>query len=231
MPDQLVPAEDWMHVSTSTPQDDAWATPLPRAFYARPVLDVARALLGCVLVYRPGGEVLAGRIVETEAYAADVDAACHAYRCRTLRNASMFGPAGHAYVYRSHGIHHCLNVVTTIADGPASAVLIRALEPLAGLPAMRARRPGMPDHALLRGPGNLCRAMGIAQELDGEDLLGGRLAVFGLTHRPVAVVTTTRVGITRSVDLPWRTYVLESPSVSRRDRMAGAQCRRAAGPL
>jgi DNA-3-methyladenine glycosylase len=194
--------------------------PLPREFYARPVLEVARELLGCVLVRRLDGQRLAGRIVETEAYAADGDGSCHAYRGRTARNAAMFGPPGHAYVYRSYGIHHCLNVVTTLCGGPARAVLIRAMEPVDGVAAMRQRRPGCGDAGLLRGPGNLCRTLAIDLALDGADLTGEELAIFPAAAPAGPVVSTTRIGISRSVDLPWRFYVRGSPSVSRRDRAA-----------
>ena len=200
--------------------DAARAPILERANYARPAVDVARAVLGKLLVRRIGGEMLIGRIVETEAYAADIDESCHAYRRRTPRNRTMFGPPGHAYVYRSYGIHCCLNIVTTVPGGPASAVLIRGMEPVAGVEAMQARRPGSAEAALLRGPGNLCRAFGIDLALDGVDLLGADLYVLDAATSLEPVVTTVRIGITRSVDLPWRFYLLGSPGVSRQDRSA-----------
>lgn len=193
---------------------------LGRAFYARPAVDVARALLGKLLVRHGGGEILAGRIVETEAYAADIDESCHAYRRQTLRNRSMFGAPGHAYIYRSYGIHYCLNIVTTVPGGPASAVLIRGMEPVAGLEAMQARRSESAEAALLRGPGNLCRALGIDLALDGANLLGPDLHILDAPDPAEPVVTTIRIGISRSVDLPWRYYLLGSPGVSRPDRAA-----------
>ena len=196
------------------------AGPVPRPYYARPATEVARSLLGKTLVHHIDDLVLAGRIAETEAYAADIDESCHAYRRQTPRNRSMFGPTGHAYVYRSYGIHYCLNIVTTLPGGPASAVLIRGMEALAGEEVMRALRPGTPDAALLRGPGNLCRAMGIGLVLDGEDLLGQRLYLLDAPTPNEPVVVTTRIGISRSVELPWRYYLLGSPGVSRRDRAA-----------
>jgi DNA-3-methyladenine glycosylase len=198
------------------------ATLLDIAFFTRPVLEVARDLLDTILVQSQAGCRIAGRIVETEAYAADTDAASHAYRGRTARNASMFGPAGRAYVYRSYGLHYCLNIVTTPPGGPASAVLVRALEVVEGLPLIRARRPGVPDAGLLRGPGNACRGLGIGIDFDGEPLDGRRLGVYrGLPSlRPT--VTTSRVGITRDIDLPWRFYLLGAAAVSRRDRAAEA---------
>jgi DNA-3-methyladenine glycosylase len=207
--------------------------PLPREFYARPVVEVARELLGCVLIRRLGGLQLAGRIVETEAYAADGDESSHAFRGRTARNAAMFGPPGHAYVYRSYGIHYCLNVVTTHDGGPARAVLIRAMEALEGVAAMRQRRPGCGDADLLRGPGNLCRALAIDLTLDGADLSGNDVAIMPAEAPTGPVVTTTRIGISRSVELPWRFYVQGSSSVSRRDRAAEAAIGRSlhhAGP-
>lgn len=202
------------------PDTPTHAGPVPRPYYARAATEVARALLGQILVHRLDGATLAGRIVETEAYAADIDESCHAYRRQTPRNRSMFGSAGHAYVYRSYGIHYCLNIVTTLPDGPASAVLIRGMEALSGLETMRALRLDTPDAALLRGPGNLCRALGIDITLDGEDLLGRRLYLLDTPAPSEPVVVTTRIGISRSVELPWRYYLLGSPGVSRRDRAA-----------
>jgi DNA-3-methyladenine glycosylase len=196
---------------------------LTASFYERPVVEVARDLLDAILVHEQAGGRVAGRIVETEAYAADADAASHAYRGKTARNASMFGPAGRAYVYRSYGLHYCLNVVTTPPGGAASAVLIRALEVVEGLEIIRRRRPGAPDDGLLRGPGNVCKGMDIGIDLDGEPLDGSSLGIYqgACTHRHT--VTTTRVGITRSIELPWRFYLLGAAAVSRRARAAEIQ--------
>src|SRR5438309_10281516 len=131
----------------------ALTTPrLPRRFFARDPVVLARDLLGRVLFYRTAEGLLAGRIVETEAYTGDADAASHAFRGRTGRNAVMFGPAGHAYVYFTYGMHHCLNVTAEI-PGTAGAVLIRALEPLAGVEIMRARGDHGPESRLPSGPG------------------------------------------------------------------------------
>lgn len=196
------------------------ATLLSRPYYARAATDVAHALLGKTLVHRLDGVALSGRIVETEAYAADIDESCHAYRRQTARNRSMFGPAGHAYVYRSYGIHYCLNIVTTLPGGPASAVLIRGMEPLTGQGTMRHLRAAAQQAALLRGPGNLCRGLGIDLALDGEDLLGEHLYLLDAPQSSEPVVVSTRIGISRSIDLPWRYYLLGSPGVSRRDRAA-----------
>ncbi|HEV3475782.1 MAG TPA: DNA-3-methyladenine glycosylase, partial [Actinomycetota bacterium] len=140
-----------------------------RDFYARDSLEVARDLIGRLVIRTTGGRRLAGRIVEAEAYARD-DPASHAFRGPTPRNASMFGPAGHAYVYRSHGIHSCMNVTT----GDGSAVLLRALEPVRGMGEM-IRRRGLDEVRLLcAGPGRLCQALDISLAEDGHDLTAGR---------------------------------------------------------
>jgi DNA-3-methyladenine glycosylase len=154
-----------------------------------------------------------GRIVELEAYDHE-DPAAHGFRGRTERNASMFGPPGHAYVYRSYGIHWCLNLVCE-GEGVASAVLIRALEPLADIDAMRARR-GVEDARLLcSGPGRLCQALSVTREHDGLPL---ELAPFELHLRrsPVEVATGIRIGITKAADRPWRYGLAGSRFLSRR---------------
>jgi DNA-3-methyladenine glycosylase len=172
---------------------------LPRRFYERDPVEVARELIGRLLVREVDGERLVGKIVEAEAYDRD-DPASHAYRGETRRNRSMFGPPGHAYVYRSHGIHRCLNAVTL----RGSAVLLRALEPLEGLDAM-ARRRGLNDPRLLcAGPGRLCQALGIDLHDDGTDLCDVRgLWISGRRSAP-GVAITSRVGITVAADRPWR---------------------------
>ena len=166
-------------------------------FFARSVHDVAPDLIGVTLLVDGVG----GRIVEVEAYDHE-DPASHGFRGRTDRNASMFGPPGHAYVYRSYGIHWCLNLVCEEV-GVANAVLLRALEPTRGLEQMRARR-GLEDERLLcSGPGRLCQALGVTREHDGLaldrppfELLAG--------DSPVDVVNGPRIGITRAAELPWR---------------------------
>jgi DNA-3-methyladenine glycosylase len=176
---------------------------------ARPAVEVAPELIGAEL-YVDG---VGGTIVEVEAYSHE-DPASHGYLGRkTARNAAMFLPAGHAYVYRSYGIHWCLNLVTAAAD-EAEAVLIRALEPTAGLDAMRARR-GVDDVRLLcSGPGRLCQALGVTREQDGLPL--GE-PPFELRPRssPVAVVAGTRIGISRAQELPWRYALAGSRFLSR----------------
>jgi DNA-3-methyladenine glycosylase len=169
-------------------------------FFARDVNEVARELVGASLLVDGVG----GTIVEVEAYDHD-DPAAHGFGGRTTRNASMFGPPGHAYVYRSYGIHWCLNLVCADVGVPA-AVLLRALEPTAGIELMRSRR-GLDDLRLLcAGPGRLCQALGVTRDHDG--LLLDR-APFELRARaaPVDVSAARRIGITRAPELPWR-YVL-----------------------
>jgi DNA-3-methyladenine glycosylase len=160
----------------------------------------------------------AGRIVETEAYLGPLDEASHAYRGRTARNATMFGPAGHLYVYFTYGMHWCANVVTG-HDGDGQAVLLRALEPVAGLEAMRAARlRARRDVDLCRGPARLCEALGITGALDGADLTrlsadGPWLARDGTTLVG-PVLRGPRVGISRAVEHPWRFAVAGSRYVS-----------------
>jgi DNA-3-methyladenine glycosylase len=160
-----------------------------------------------------------GRIVEVEAYAGAEDPASHAYRGPTARNASMFGPAGHLYVYFTYGMHFCANVVTGDA-GVAQAVLLRALAPLDGLELMRARRPGARrDEQLCSGPARLCEALGITRELDGADLCDGSDGLWlgdDATSGPDPVGQSSRIGISRAVDAPWRWFVPGDPNLSRR---------------
>jgi len=199
--------------------------PLPRRFFARDTLEVARALLGCVLWAQPaGGEACAGRIVEVEAYLGEDDPASHAGRGRTPRSATMFGPPGHAYVYLSYGMHHCLNAVTE-ADGRAGAVLLRAIEPLVGQDAMAGRR-GVGDPRLLAaGPGRLCEALGIDRAWNGLPLAGpGANVVNHLAagcvwiapgSPPARVMAGPRIGIRRAADRPYRFCDPDSRLLSR----------------
>jgi len=141
---------------------------LDRKFYNRPTLSVARDLLGKKLIRRADGIELSGVIIETEAYCGATDSACHAHRGRTPRNAVMFGPPGHAYVYFTYGLHYLLNLVTE-EEGHPCAVLLRALAPLSGIAAMRSRRR-RPDPELTNGPAKLCQALGIDKALNGRDI-------------------------------------------------------------
>ena len=194
----------------------ALTTPrLPRRFFVRDPVVLARDLLGRVLFYKTPEGLLAGRIVETEAYTGAADPASHAFRGRTARNAVMFGPAGHAYVYFTYGMHHCLNVMAG-AQGTAGAVLLRALEPLAGVEIMRARGDHGPESRLLSGPGKVGRAFGLSLVDNGRDFTRGPLGL--ATGAPVPdreVAISRRIGISRAVDLPYRFAVLSSPSVSK----------------
>lgn len=192
------------------------AAALPASFYARPTPEVARRLLGHVLLSQVGGRRTAGRIVETEAYLGPDDPASHGYRARrTRRNESMFAPPGTAYVYFTYGMHWCLNAVTEREGFPA-AVLIRALEPLEGLATMRRRRGGVPDRQLCSGPAKLCQALGITGRNDGEPLTRGRLRIVRNTSRQHrAIIVTPRIGITRAVEWPLRFLIEGSPWVSR----------------
>ena len=175
-----------------------------RRFFARSVHEVAPELVGATLLVDGVG----GRIVEVEAYDQE-DPASHGFRGRTARNGSMFGPAGHAYVYRSYGLHWCLNLVCE-PEGTAAAVLLRALEPTHGVEHMRARRGTENDRLLCAGPGRVCAALGVTREHDGLPL---DEPPFELRPRTatVEVASAPRIGITRATDLPWR-YVLAGSS-------------------
>jgi DNA-3-methyladenine glycosylase len=182
-----------------------------RAFYNRPVLEVARDLVGCVVAH---GDA-AGVIVETEAYH-DSEPASHAFVGMTPRTETLFGPPGHAYVYRSYGIHALLNAVCEPV-GVGAAVLIRALEPVRGIEAMRARRGVERLRELCSGPGKLTEALGIGLGLNGVDLVRGpiSLAARPPRWRDVPVSVSRRVGITKAAELPWRFCASGSAFLSR----------------
>ena len=172
---------------------------LGRAFFARPVAEVAPDLVGCVITVAGIG----GVIVETERYEQD-DPASHSFRGPRGRAAVMFGPPGHLYVYRSYGLHWCVNLVCE-PEGRGAAVLIRALAPLHGIAQMRARRRGAPDRLLCAGPGRLCAALAVDRHLDGADAVAsdGPAALFGRAE-PVELVVGPRIGISVATDRPWR---------------------------
>jgi DNA-3-methyladenine glycosylase len=184
---------------------------LPRDFYARPVLEVARGLVGCTVAH---GEA-SGVIVETEAYH-ESEPACHAFVGVTPRTATLFGPPGIAYVYFSYGMHALLNAVSE-PEGVGAAVLIRALEPLAGVELMRERRGLERIDDLCSGPGKLTQALGIGLELNGTDLASGpiRFGPPAAGWEDVEPVTGVRIGITKAPELPWRFCAPGSRSVSR----------------
>lgn len=210
-------------------RDPLAGTVLPPSFYAQPTLRVARALLGKILVHHGPGGVTAGRIVEVEAYRGPEDRAAHtAGGRRTPRNEVMWGPAGRLYVYFTYGMHHCCNVVTRAAEIP-EAVLLRALEPVAGLPLMRGRRalgPHAPIPALARGPGNLCRAMGIDRGLDGCDLVTGAVQVLHAPRiRASGIAASPRIGVAYAGEhalRPWRFFIRDSAAVSASRRVPPA---------
>jgi DNA-3-methyladenine glycosylase len=184
------------------------ARTLGRNFFARSVLAVAPDLIGATLTFNGTG----GRIVEVEAYH-HTDPAAHSYGGRTARNAVMFGPPGFAYVYRSYGIHWCLNVVCE-ADGSASAVLIRALEPLAGVATMRRRRGDVDTRRLCSGPGRLCEALGVSGAHNGLALDRPPFEIAARSD-PVDISVGPRIGISKAVDHPWRFGLSGSPFLSR----------------
>jgi DNA-3-methyladenine glycosylase len=180
-----------------------------------PVEDAAQALLGCELVRTVEGEELRARIVETEAYDQD-DPASHTFRGKTPRNTAMFLEAGHAYVYRSMGIHYCLNMVAGPA-GFGEGVLIRAVEPLAGEDTMVARRGGRTGPLVTNGPGKLCQALAVDLTLTGHDVAAPPLELIQRT--PLSsdqIVTTTRIGISKAAEWPRRFYERGNPYVSKR---------------
>lgn len=183
---------------------------LDRDFFARPVSEVAPGLIGCVLTVDGVG----GVIVETERYQQD-DPASHSFRGPRGRALVMFGPPGHVYVYRSYGLHWCVNLVCE-PKGSGAAVLIRALAPLHGIPRMRFRRRSVDDRLLCAGPGRLTEALGIDAHLNGADALrpGGRMVLTGRSA-PVEVVSGPRIGISVATDRPWRFGLAGSPYVSR----------------
>jgi DNA-3-methyladenine glycosylase len=183
---------------------------LDRAFFERDSTVVAPELLHKVLVVGP----CAGRIVEVEAYRSD-DPASHTFRGRTARNATMFGPGGHLYVYFTYGMHFCANVVTS-TEGDGQAVLLRGAAPLRGLELMRERRGGRPDPQLADGPAKLCQAFGLDRRHDGTDLVtDGQMAVLDDgTAPPAEPLITPRIGIRVATDAPWR-WVSSRPAAAR----------------
>jgi len=200
------------------------AATLPVAFFRRPAEVVAAELLGMVVVSWVGGELTEARIVETEGYLGYDDPASHGYlHRRNARNEALFGPPGSWYVYLSYGMHWCANLVCQRA-GLASAVLLRALEPLTGLESMRQRRGGVPDRELCSGPGKLSQALGITRDLDGSRMLGSGVVV----RRPdsieeIAIAATARIGITKATDWPLRFCLAGSPWTSRKETGGGSR--------
>jgi DNA-3-methyladenine glycosylase len=201
---------------------------LPRDFFARPSVEVAPDLLGCVLEHDTAEGLVAVKLTEVEAYAGASDPASHAYRGQTARNAVMFGPPGHAYVYFTYGMHFCVNLVCLGAAGPAnekgaSAVLLRAGEIVTGEDLARTRRTKgstvVTSRDLARGPARLCQALAIDRALDGADacVASSPLRVrsgAGTPPRSAAIATGPRVGVSRAADIPWRFWLEGDPTVS-----------------
>ncbi len=201
---------------------------LPRDFFARPSAEVAPDLLGCVLEHETADGLVAVELTEVEAYAGASDPASHAYRGKTPRNAVMFGPPGHAYVYFTYGMHFCVNVVCLGQEGSASAVLLRAGAIVAGEDQARARRTLGPvpsgtttvaPRDLARGPARLCQALGIDRALDGADICvpSSPLRVrtgAGTPPRSVKIATGPRVGVSSAAEIPWRFWLEGEPTVS-----------------
>ena len=193
----------------------ARTTPYPRDFYDRPVLEVARELLGSYVTRCTDDGLVRLRLTEVEAYAGAIDPASHAYRGQTRRNATMFGPPGHAYVYFTYGMHYCVNLVCG-PPGEASAVLLRAGAIVDGLDLARERRRGAPDRDLARGPARLTQALSLYRADDGVDVCGGSALTVG-PGEPVAdtaVRTGPRVGVSQGAAEPWRYWIDGDPSVS-----------------
>lgn len=189
--------------------------PLPRGFYLQDTREVARLLLGKWLVHREDDWILTGVIVETEAYLKD-DPACHASRGITNRNAPMFGNPGHAYVYFTYGMYHCFNAVTA-PEGIGEAVLVRAIQPVEGIEVMQERRGTNDVFNLASGPGKLCMALGLSLKQNGFDLAASPLTIVDTGERLQSeVIATTRVGISKAVEMPWRYYLAGNRFVSRK---------------
>lgn len=186
---------------------------LPECFYLRPTVDVAQALLGKYLVHQTQNGMIAGMIVESEAYCQN-DPACHANRGLTTRNAAMFGPPAHAYVYQVH-THLMLNAITQ-PEGVGEGVLIRALQPVSGIELMHANRPLCDDKALCSGPGKLTKALGVTKQQNTTSLCAGSLTIVnGISLPPVRISSGTRIGISVGKELEWRYWIKDNPFVSR----------------
>jgi DNA-3-methyladenine glycosylase len=187
---------------------------LNRKFYDRPTLKVAKELLGKYLVIQKDGNLLFGKIVETEAYIGFKDPASHAYRGMTPRNKVMFGDPGYAYVYLTYGMHHCLNLVTE-KDGYPAAVLIRALEPTEGIELMKKRRRCQNIKDLTSGPAKLCQALGIDRSLNGADLCSDMIYVEDRGENIREIVSSSRIGINEGKQKNWRFLIENNEFVSR----------------
>jgi DNA-3-methyladenine glycosylase len=194
---------------------------LPRKFYIRPVLTVAKELLGKVIIKKNGSSVFAGRIIEVEVYDGDIDKASHSFNGKTKRNEVMFNEGGYFYVYFTYGAHFCCNVVTGKKNHGA-AVLIRAVEPLLGINKMIENRFGRElknekeIYNLTSGPGKVCKAFGFTIEHSGLDLTNGSIFILNQPKLKKSMIgISKRIGITKSVSLPWRFFEIENPYLSK----------------
>ncbi|MTI79719.1 MAG: DNA-3-methyladenine glycosylase [Firmicutes bacterium] len=188
---------------------------LTKDFYNRDTVQVAKDLLGCLLVFNSSEDIAGGVIVETEAYTQKGDPACHTARGMTPRNKVMFGPPGYAYVYFTYGIHYCFNAVTN-TEGVGDAVLIRALQPEIGIPLMQKRRGRERLKDLCSGPAKLVQALGMSKEQNGADLTNSNVRILPGWEKQPEMVTTTRIGIKEGAELPLRFYVKDSPYISKK---------------
>jgi DNA-3-methyladenine glycosylase len=197
--------------------------PIARDFFARHSVEVAPDLLGCVLEHHTADGPVAVELTEVEAYAGRSDPASHAYRGKTRRNAVMFGPPGHAYVYFTYGMHFCVNLVCLGEEGSASAVLLRAGAVIAGQDLARARRTRgagtVASRDLARGPARLCQALDIDRSLDGADVCAAESPLrvrtgAGTPARSVKIATGPRVGVSSAAEIPWRFWYEGDPTVS-----------------
>ncbi|MDH5719105.1 MAG: DNA-3-methyladenine glycosylase [Spirochaetia bacterium] len=196
--------------------------PLPQSFYLNPVLTVAENLLGKLLVIETGKNQIVVKIVETEAYHENGDPSCHAHKGQTKRNAVMFGPPGHLYVYFTYGMHYCMNVVAE-KEGTAAAVLIRAAEVIEGIDIVkknRGERHKLKD--LTNGPAKLCEALSITTEQNGISLLENKTFITkGQMIAKDNILQTTRIGISEGKELPWRFYIKDNEFVSKKVKIIG----------
>jgi DNA-3-methyladenine glycosylase len=195
---------------------------LPKEFYSRYVLKVARDLPGKIFIVASGNKILSGRIVEVEAYDGNIDEASHSFNGKTKRNEVMFECGGVLYVYFTYGVHFCSNIVTG-KQNEGQAVLLRGIEPIAGIEIMAMNRYGKKEITekekinLTNGPGKICRAFGLNRESNREDLSGNKIFLLDAPKIKLHdIVATKRIGIKKSVDLPWRFYIKNNPYVSRK---------------
>jgi DNA-3-methyladenine glycosylase len=191
---------------------------LPRDFYLRPTLTVARELLGKYLVFQKDSRRLSARLVEVEAYIGEDDPACHAAPGKTARNEIMYGPGGFAYIYLIYGMYNCLNVVTDKEGFPA-AVLIRGAEPMEGIERMHRNCGETQNRLLTDGPGKLCRAFDLTRRHNGLDLTGRLLYLEDRGDKVEKIESSSRIGIRKGRDKLWRFFMADSPYVSRKNKI------------